>query len=115
MLHCTQNELLILSALNPTCNYPCMAGKKECNRSNRYCIGVFVVAMIMAKDNCTENELQILSALNHTCSYPRYGLKKTDATYPRRIALRVFIVAMIMVKEESVALHSKLTSNSIST
>ena len=36
-----------------------------------------------------------------------YGRKKTNITYPIRIVLGVFVLAMIMVKEKSVALHSK--------
>ena len=53
-----------------------MTGKKNAIDRIAIVLGVFVVAMIMVKDNCTQNELQIPSALNPTCNYPWYGRKK---------------------------------------
>ena len=37
VLHCTQHELQTRSALNPTCNYPRMAGQNESNISSKHC------------------------------------------------------------------------------
>ena len=47
-LHCTQNELQVLSAFNPTSNYPRMAGKSDAACPVSIVLGVFVLAIFIS-------------------------------------------------------------------
>ena len=94
MLYCTRNELQILSALNPTCNYSRIAGKTDAPYPVSIVLGGFVLAIVISSQ---KSNVYLLNIGNHreleklrknTCENVE---KQTLSCRPRRpIVLALF-------------------------